>query len=148
VSSQAADRIRKEAGEYPFSEFQNAYPFEPWMSPSVAERIWLKLSDVEQIEASAAAEIYAQDCRAKGRKVQNAKTWLSERAWEGYMRRCNGSPQPLLKPYSYEWRAFRDHRRERGEDVSFMEERAKSGIGWSVSASERSEVGGVENSQA
>jgi hypothetical protein len=115
-----------------FSEFQNAYPFEPWMSPSAAERLWRKLTDIEQGEAVVAAESYASDCKAKGRRVQNAKTWLSERAWEGYMGRVNGASCSMLTPYSNEWRAERDRRLSVGEDIKFMEAQAERGKGWTI----------------
>jgi hypothetical protein len=78
ASPQVAIR-EQQGGGYPFSDFENAYPFEPWMSPSAADRLWRKLSDIEQVEAAAAAELYAADCKAKGRKVQNAKSWLGAR---------------------------------------------------------------------
>lgn len=68
-----------------FPDFVADYGFEPWMARRAAERIFKRLSDDEQVAACAGARHYAADCSSKGRIKQNAKTWLIDRGWEGFV---------------------------------------------------------------
>jgi hypothetical protein len=101
--------IREEEGQT-FSDFRNAYPFEPWMSLTAAERIWAHLDSFDRLHAIVGAEFYAKDCRDKQRRVQNAKTWLRERTWEGHFPSNRRSTGATLTPYSEPWHAERTRR--------------------------------------
>jgi hypothetical protein len=124
----------REDGSEPFSAFANAYPFEPWMSRTAAASLWDRLDSFDRVHAVVGAELYAHDCKLKQRKVQNAKTWLRERAWEGYYNLRNADGSTTVAPYSDEWRAERERLLAAGESesVAFMDERAAAHQGWSV----------------
>jgi hypothetical protein len=55
------------------------------MAQGAAEREWRKLSDDNKRQAIEGANAYGADCRASGRRRANAKNWLRDQGWLGYL---------------------------------------------------------------
>jgi hypothetical protein len=114
--------------------------FDPTWSPTEADHLAAEAIGLTDIEIDREAGAFHDHCLAKG--VVSAdwsaawRTWCRRAvAWPG--RKLAGITRlanagAIAPPYSAQWRAWLEHKRARGESTVFMEDQAKSGIGWSV----------------
>jgi hypothetical protein len=110
-----------------FEKFWNAYGPEPYMSKTVAQRVWLKMSEADRQQAFLVLASYIADCKTSNRKRHNVARYLRDKIYQGYSKQAQRTAGFSLRPYSSQWQAWHDYMIARGDDVTFMESRAQQG---------------------
>lgn len=134
ISSRESERTDNGGGcNTDFEECWNAYGPEPYMSKKAAQRVWRRMSVIERQQAHHAVTRYLADCKTNNRKRVNVVRYLRDKVYEGFPTTTR-RPMVTLLPNSPEWQAWHRYMIERGQSVSFMESRAKAGIGYTATA--------------
>jgi hypothetical protein len=116
-----------------FEKFWNAYAPEPYMSKLAAQRIWRRMSETERQQAYQCVSLYLGDCKSNSRKRVSGVRYLRDKVYDGYSTK-QATAGVIVRPYSPQWQAWREHLIKRGERVGFMDSRAREGYGYAVAS--------------
>lgn len=126
-----------------FDDFMRRYPSGHVDNRQRALSAWSALSDGDRKRALEAVDAYRIEARRSGRtKLFAAVTYLADRVWERLAvssasgSGAAGSGGAVVGAWSRSWWVILHRRHRRGESVRFMLDRAASGSGYMVPASE------------
>lgn len=109
-----------------FSDLQKIWPADRLLSPSKAEKLFVRLSDRDKAACCDGVEPFLDDCKAKKRIVCDLKTYLDERRWEAVARKPDERPKLwVIRPGTPQWYRWHEYRKIVGLSVRFMESQAR-----------------------
>ncbi|WP_428991108.1 hypothetical protein [Methylocapsa aurea] len=78
-----------------WNAFHKVWPWDATELPEHARRLFMHLSDDEQVAAIDGGPRYIADCKVRTRKIAHAKTWLDGKGWQALKARSVESAAAL-----------------------------------------------------